>query len=81
MAALVTVKVNPITKLPRTPSAAAPTLIMLVAELGLFGLLSPEMRDVLVRIGYSAPCELRLVSPEQTIANLQRSAQWRRHPR
>jgi hypothetical protein len=74
-AALGTVKVGPIIRLPRI----APTLIMLVAELGLFGLLSPEVRDVLVRIGYSAPCELRLLSPEQTIATLQRSAQWRRH--
>ena len=79
VAALGTVRLNPITRLPRTASAAAPMLIMLVAELGLFGLLSPEVRDVLVRIGYSAPCELRMLSQEQTIAALQRSAQWRRH--
>ena len=78
-AALGTVRLGPITRLPQTASAAAPMLIMLVAELGIFGLLSPEVRDVLVRIGYSAPCELRLLSPEQTIATLQRSAQWRRH--
>jgi hypothetical protein len=78
-AALGTVKVDPITKVPKALSAGAPTLIMLVTELGLFGLLSPEVRDVLVRIGYSAPCELKLLSPEQTIATLQRSAQWRRH--
>jgi hypothetical protein len=73
-----TVFVKPI-RLPQTASAATPTLVMLVAELGLFGLLSPEVRDVLVRIGYSAPCELRLMSPEQTIATLHRSTQWRRH--
>jgi hypothetical protein len=66
-------------RLPRTASAATPMLIMFIAELGVFGLLSPEIRDVLVRIGYSAPCELRLLSPDQTIATLQRSAQWRRH--
>jgi hypothetical protein len=54
-------------------------LAMLVAELTVLGLLSPEIRDILVRIGYSAPCELRVVTPEQTLAALHRSAQWRRH--
>lgn len=77
-AALATVNLRPI-QVPRTVSGAAPMLIMLVAELAIFGLLSPEVRDVLVRIGYSAPCELRVQSPEQTLATLQRSAQWRRH--
>lgn len=56
-------------------------LAMLVAELTALGLLSPEIRDILVRIGYSAPCELRVVTPEQTLASLHRSAQWRRHSR
>ena len=78
-AALGTVWVQPMVRLPQTASAATPTLVMLLAELGLFGLLSPEVRDVLVRIGYSAPCELRLLSQEQTIATLHRSTQWRRH--
>ncbi|MGI9007918.1 MAG: MauE/DoxX family redox-associated membrane protein [Streptosporangiaceae bacterium] len=54
-------------------------LLMLLAELALFGLLSPEIRDVLVRIGYSVPCELRVTSPEHTIAALERSKQFRRH--
>lgn len=54
-------------------------LLLLAAELVLFGALSPEIRDVLVRIGYSAPCELRVTSPEQTIATLERSKQFRRH--
>jgi hypothetical protein len=59
--------------------AAVPALLMFATELALFGLLSPEVRDVLVRIGYSAPCELRVKSEQQTITALQRSAQWRRH--
>lgn len=54
-------------------------LLMLFAELVLFGLLSPEIRDVLVRIGYSAPCEVRVISQDHTIAMLQRSKQFRRH--
>ena len=78
-AALGTVNLHPIRQLPRTASAASALLILLAGELVIFGLLSPEVRDVLVRIGYSAPCELRLTSPEQTIATLHRSAQWRRH--
>jgi hypothetical protein len=78
VAALATVHVRSITP-PKTVADALPWLVMIVAELLLFGLLSPEVREVLVRIGYSAPCELRVVSAEQTIATLRRSAQWRRH--
>jgi hypothetical protein len=49
------------------------------AELVVFALLSPEIPYFLVRLGYSAPCELRQVGAEQTLAALGRSAQWRRH--
>jgi Methylamine utilisation protein MauE len=64
---------------PRSSGYAALTLIFLLAELAIFGLLSPEVRDVLVRIGYSKPCELRVQSPEQTLVTLQRTNQWRRN--
>src|SRR5258707_1107400 len=63
---------------PQSFSNVAVTLIFLLAELAIFGLLSPEVRDLLVRIGYSEPCELRVQSPEQTLATLQRTNQWRR---
>jgi hypothetical protein len=53
--------------------------LFLAAELALFALLSPEVRDVLVRIGYSLPCEMRMQSADQTLAALTRSAQWRKH--
>jgi hypothetical protein len=66
-------------QLPESPGHAAVLLLMFVAELTVLALLSPEIRDVLVRIGYSAPCELRVVSPEQTLTALHRSAQWRKH--
>lgn len=78
LAALGTVALPSIT-LPGLERTALPALVIFAAELAVFGLLSPEVRDVLVRIGYSAPCELRERSEEQTIAALQRSAQWRRH--
>ncbi|HUJ05370.1 MAG TPA: MauE/DoxX family redox-associated membrane protein [Streptosporangiaceae bacterium] len=78
VAAFASIKVPPI-KLPHTAASDARILLLLIGEFVLFGLLSPEIRDVLVRIGYSAPCELRVASPEQTLAALQRSAQWRKH--
>ncbi|MHB1594932.1 MAG: MauE/DoxX family redox-associated membrane protein [Streptosporangiaceae bacterium] len=70
--------VPPIT-LPRTGGQYAAVLVLFVAELAVIGALSPEVREVLVRIGYSAPCELRVLTPEQTLAALRRTAQWRRH--
>jgi hypothetical protein len=78
VAALATMKVGPIT-VPRWPAQDVVLLLMLVAELVVIGFLSPEIRHVLVRIGYSAPCEQRVVNPEQSLSALHRSAQWRKH--
>ncbi|HEX6933751.1 MAG TPA: MauE/DoxX family redox-associated membrane protein [Streptosporangiaceae bacterium] len=64
---------------PRRFGDVAPILIFLAIELGIIGALSPEVRDLLVRVGYSEPCELRMPSPEQTLSALRRSSQWRRH--
>jgi methylamine utilization protein MauE len=77
-AALGTIDLGPIQP-PRSSGNVALALIFLLAELAIFGLLSPEVRDVLVRIGYSQPCELRVQSPDQTLATLQRTNQWRRN--
>jgi len=77
-AALGTIKLKPI-QLPTSGRSILTEVVMVAAELIVFGLLSPEIKDVLVRIGYSAPCELRIVSQEQTLAALHRSAQWRKH--
>lgn len=78
LAALGTVNLAPIHR-PQSFRDVAVTLIFLLAELAIFGWLSPEVRDVLVRIGYSEPCERRVQSPEQTLATLQRTNQWRRN--
>jgi Methylamine utilisation protein MauE len=78
VAALGTVNLAPI-QLPHSFSDVALTLIFFLAELGIFALLSPEVRDVLVRIGYSKPCELRVQSPGHTLASLQHTKQWRRN--
>lgn len=77
-AAVLTITLPPV-QVPKSIGAIAPSAVLLVLELGILAWLSPELRDVLVQVGYSAPCELRLVSPEQTLATLQRTAQWRRH--
>jgi hypothetical protein len=73
VAALGTIKLKPI-ELPRSLGTAG-----ILLEVTLFALLSPEIKDVLVRIGYSAPCELRVISQEQTLSTLYRSSQWRKH--
>lgn len=78
VAALATVRLPPI-QLPRTFGQAALLLFLFAAELAVFGAISPEVAGLLVRIGYSAPCELAVLSQEQTLAILRRSAQWRRH--
>jgi hypothetical protein len=78
VAALVTFDLRPV-QVPQSAGAIAPALVLFGLELGILAWLSPELRDVLVQIGYSAPCELRVVSPEQTLATLQRTGQWRRH--
>jgi hypothetical protein len=78
VAALAVVRLPPL-RLPRSSGEAAVLLGLFCAELAVIAMLSPEVRETLVRIGYSAPCELRAPAPEQTLATLQRSAQWRRH--
>lgn len=51
---------------------------VLVAELLLVMALSPETAEVLVRLGYSEPCERREVPPQRVLAALRRSAAWRK---
>jgi hypothetical protein len=79
-AALGAVAVKPIKPPPDHDfSRVVPVLIVLAIELAIIAALSPEVRELLVRIGYSAPCELRLPTPEHTLNALRRSSQWRRH--
>jgi len=75
--ALITVGLGPLQ--PPRPGAAVLPLGIFAAELALIAALSPEVGEGLVRLGYSEPCELRLVPAERTLAALRRSSQWRRH--
>jgi hypothetical protein len=63
------------------PGAADATAMLgiLAAELAVIAGLSPELGEALVRLGYSEPCELRVLPAERTLAALRRSRQWRRY--
>jgi hypothetical protein len=78
VAALSTLGLEPVQR-PRAGWQAATMLAILAAELVLIACLSPELGEALVRLGYSEPCELRVVPAERTLAALRRSKQWRRH--
>jgi hypothetical protein len=64
---------------PKPGLPAVAVLSILATELALIGALSPELGEGLVRLGYTEPCELRLVPAERTLAALRKSSQWRRH--
>jgi hypothetical protein len=78
VAALSTLTLGPLRQ-PRPGWEAATTLGILAGELVVIACLSPELGEALVRLGYSEPCELRVVPAERTLAALRRSKQWRRH--
>jgi hypothetical protein len=42
---------------------------------------SPEVGEVLARLGYAEPCELRVAPPQRALASLRRSRAWRHHAR
>ena len=69
----------PPTRLPPPGAALALRLVLLAAEFVLIAALSPEIGEALVRLGYSEPCELRVVPVQRTLAALHKSRSWRRH--
>ncbi|HEY6275354.1 MAG TPA: MauE/DoxX family redox-associated membrane protein [Streptosporangiaceae bacterium] len=77
VAAAATVGLPPV-QLPPPGLRAAIALGLLVGELLLVAVLSPETGEVLTRLGYSEPCELREASPRRALAALHRSRRWRR---
>jgi hypothetical protein len=79
-AALISVE-TPALYLPPWGHGAALFLGIVCAELALIAVLSPEVGEALVRLGYRDPCELRQLPADRTLAALRRSRQWRRHAR
>lgn len=78
IAALATVGLRPI-KAPPTLADGLGLLAILAAEVLLIGVLSPEVGEGLIRLGYSEPCELRNVPAARTLTILRRSKYWRRY--
>jgi Methylamine utilisation protein MauE len=77
-AALISVE-TPALYLPPRGHGALLFLGVVCAELALIAALSPELSEALVRLGYTDPCELRLLPADRTLAALRRSRQWRKH--
>ena len=78
LAALSTIGLPPI-EWPESASAAIQLIVILFAEFIAIGLLSPEIGEGLIRLGYSEPCELRVISVTRATAALHRSKTWRRY--
>jgi hypothetical protein len=77
-AAAASIGVSPV-RLPPPGGALTLRLGLLAAEFVLIAALSPEIGEALVRLGYSEPCELRILPSERTLSGLQASRTWRRH--
>ena len=80
VAAAATVHLGPIAR-PKTVGGDIGLLTILCAEVLLIAILSPEVGEGLVRLGYSEPCELRDVPTARTLGVLRRSKYWRRYSR
>jgi hypothetical protein len=78
LAALATIGQPPL-QMPASGRTATLWITVLVAELLLLAVLSPELGAAMVRLGYSEPCEVRRISVDRTLAALSGSAAWRRY--
>ena len=68
-------------QLPASGRQAAAVLVVLAAELLVLASLSPEIGEIMVRLGYSEPCEVRRLPVSRTLAALRASTHWRRYKR
>lgn len=76
--AAATIGVPPL-RMPSSSAEAELRLAVLAVELALIAFLSPELGEVLVRLGYSEPCELRRLPVGRTMSALHSSSPWRRY--
>jgi hypothetical protein len=76
--AVATIGLPPL-RMPSSSTEAELCLVVLAAELALIAFLSPELGDVLVRLGYSEPCELQRIPVGRTMSVLRASSPWRRY--
>jgi hypothetical protein len=80
VASLAGINARPLHLPPPGPRAVT-ELGLLLAELLALALASPEVGEVLDRLGYREPCELRVQPPARALTALRRSRSWRRHAR
>ncbi len=78
--AIATIGVSPL-HLPASGRQAAVVLAVLAVELLVLAALSPEIGEIMVRLGYCEPCEVRRLPVSRTLAALRGSAYWRRYKR
>jgi hypothetical protein len=76
--AVATIGVPPL-RMPSSFAEAELWLAVLAFELALIAFLSPELGEILVRLGYSEPCELRRLPVGRTMSALYSSSQWRKY--
>jgi hypothetical protein len=76
--AIATIGLPPL-RMPSSSAEAELWLAVLAFELALIAFLSPELGEILVRLGYSEPCELRRLPVGRTMSALHGSSQWRRY--
>jgi hypothetical protein len=79
-AALATVTAPP-TRWITSPAQGWVLAAAFAAELGALAALSPEVGEAMVRLGYSEPCELRVIPAARSLKALRSSALWRRYHR
>lgn len=80
LAAIATIGVPPL-HLPTSPRQAGLVLAVLAVELAVLAALSPEISEIMVRLGYSEPCEVRRLPVSRTLSALRGSSHWRRYRR
>jgi hypothetical protein len=78
LSAVATIGLPPL-RMPSSAAMAELWLAVLAFELSLLAFLSPELGEILVRLGYSEPCELRRLPVGRTLTALHASSQWRRY--
>jgi hypothetical protein len=79
-AALSSIGLPPL-RMPASAGQAWLTLAVIAAELAVLAALSPEVGQLMLRLGHTEPCELREVPVARTLSALHASAPWRRYQR
>jgi hypothetical protein len=77
-AALASIGAPPL-RMPDSSGRAAEMIALTLLELALLAALSPEIAQIMVRLGHAEPCEVRRVPVDRTLATLRASAPWQRY--